>query len=199
MTDTGLHGIAIYNPALLSKDELKRNFIARSALLNNLMDSLKREKLGSAPQHRLIIGLRGMGKTTLLRRFALAVEEDATLNQQWLPLTFPEEQYNVSKLADLWLNSLDALGDMLETSGDTQAAEKLDELISSLPKNDSELICKTLLNEAKKHGKRLLLMIDNIDLIFDRLKDEQWALRETLQAQTDLLIIGGSSVPTAHL
>jgi len=54
---------------------------------------------------------------TLLRRIALAVNEDPELSTQWLPLTFPEEQYNISDLGDLWLNCLDALGDALEQSG----------------------------------------------------------------------------------
>jgi len=55
-----------------------------------------------------------MGKTTLLRRIALAVADDPKLAADWIPLTFPEEQYTVSTLADLWMNVLDALADRLE-------------------------------------------------------------------------------------
>ena len=65
--------MAIYNPALLKKDDLIGRFVARQPLLDRLVDDLRREMTGSVPQHRLIIGQRGFGKTTLLRRLAFAV------------------------------------------------------------------------------------------------------------------------------
>ncbi len=124
--DLSLHRPALYNPALWSRDEVKTYYIARQSLLTRLLDDLRRERPGSRPQHRLMLGLRGMGKSTLLRRLAVAVEDDAELTAQWLPLTFSEEQYNVGSLADLWLNCLDALGDLLEGRGRSVEAEQLD-------------------------------------------------------------------------
>ena len=181
--DTALHGVAIYNPDLLSRDALKRYFVGRRPLLERILAELKRERPEAIPQHRLILGQRGMGKTSLLRRLAVAVDEDPQLAEIWLPLTFPEEQYNVADLADLWLNCLDALGDALERAGDTDRAEALDTLIESLADADAETVLRALLDQARGLDRRLLLLLDNADLILQRLRNEHWALRETLQSE----------------
>lgn len=191
--DLPLHRPALYNPALWSRDEVKTYYIARQPLLTRLLDDLRRECPGSRPQHRLILGLRGMGKSTLLRRLAVAVEDDVELTAQWLPLTFPEEQYNIGSLADLWLNCLDALGDLLDGRGQSTEADRIDDIVANLARQDAEGTLQALLQAAKQLDRRLLLLFDNIDLILERLKDHHWDLRETLQSHTELLVMGASA------
>ena len=57
---------------------------------------------------------RGTGKTTLLLRLAAAIEDDQQLAKKCIPLRFPEEQYNVSRPSDFWMNAIDAIIDALE-------------------------------------------------------------------------------------
>lgn len=191
--DLPLHRPALYNPVLWSRDEVRIYYIARQPLLMRLLDDLRRERPASRPQHRLILGLRGMGKSTLLRRLAVAVEDDAELAGQWLPLTFPEEQYNVVTLADLWLNCLEALSDLLEERGQNTGAAEIDATVASLRRQDAEGALLALAQTAKRLQRRLLLLFDNIDLILDRLKGSHWALRETLQSHSEMLVIGASA------
>ena len=186
---------ALYNPALWSAAELRTYFVARTALLARLVDDLHRETPATPPQHRLILGMRGMGKSTLLRRLALAVSDDADLDASWLPLSFPEEQYNVANLADFWLNCLDALGDLLEARGEAAEVAAIDAEVERLTRGDSESALQALLRQAAKLNRRLILLVDNIDLIFERIKDKDWQLREALQAHPELLLIGASSRP----
>ena len=193
MTENGLRGIAVYNPDLLSPEELKRYFVARIPLLERIVGSLRRERSDRIPQHRLFLGQRGMGKTTLLRRLALAVEEDPELSTIWLPLVFPEEQYNIAGLADLWLNCLDAVSDALERSGREEEAHRLDERIHDLPRDDAEGVFRVLEEEAQSLDRRLLLLLDNADLVFDRLRKDHWTLREILQSKPSLLVYAASS------
>ena len=80
----------IFNPALLRKEDLVRGFVARQDLLERLLDDLRRVQPGTAPQHQLLIAQRGLGKTTLLRRLAFAIEDDPQLSRSWMPLVFPE-------------------------------------------------------------------------------------------------------------
>jgi len=44
----------------------------------------------------------------------------------------PEEQYNISRLSDFWMNCIDALTDALEQRGDHSGAVKLDTEVKDL-------------------------------------------------------------------
>lgn len=191
--DHALKRPVLYNPALWSRDEVRTYYVARPQLLARFVDDFRREQPGTRPQHRLILGQRGMGKSTLLRRLAIAVDDDTELAAAWLPLVFPEEQYNVATLADFWLNCLDALGDYLESHGRIAEMNAIDAEVERLDRKDCDGALLTLLRVAEKLGRRLLLLVDNIDLILDRLKDRDWALREALQQNPQLLLVGASS------
>ncbi|MEO1273459.1 MAG: ATP-binding protein, partial [Myxococcota bacterium] len=187
----------IYNPDLLSKEELIACFVARQNLLNRLLRDIHLEGDAGSPQHQIIVGRRGMGKTTLLRRLAYAIEDDPTLNQRWLPLTFREEQYNVVRLSDLWLNCIDSLSDRLEHQGDRTSAHALDSALDALPVGDDETLQRAALNlllaESRRLDRRLILLIDNLGMILSHLKSEDWRLREVLSDCERLLIIGASA------
>jgi tetratricopeptide (TPR) repeat protein len=180
---------AVYNSGLLCRHSLKYCFVARQDLLHSVLTDLQLEN----PPHRLLAGLHGMGKTTLLRRIALAIEEESALNDAWQPLTFPEEQYNVAHLADLWVNSLYAVIEILDQNGNKEAARQLENKIASLPKHDHASALNLLLEEADKNHKRLVMLIDNIDLILRRLKDARRHLWEILKTEPRIVIIGTSS------
>jgi DNA-binding MarR family transcriptional regulator len=194
-----LPGLAVYNPALLKKEDLIAQFVARQPLLNRLVEELRRCGGKGDCQHQLIVGPRGTGKTTLLRRLRYAIEDDADLSSRWVPLVFPEEQYNVSRLSDLWANCLDALGDALERLGRRDDADWLDEQIDKLPADDekrrAQAALDLLIGWAKKEDHGLVLLLDNSDLIFDRLKADHWAIREVLSGDNHLLFIGATSAP----
>ncbi len=187
--------LAIYNPALLKKEDLIRGFVARHALLERLLDDLRREQEGQTPQHHLLIGQRGLGKTTLLRRIAFAVEDDAGLNIAWIPLVFPEEQYNVAGLADFWLNCVDALSDALDRYGFREASRSLDLRVEKITGPDrSGPALHLLLEESARLNRRVLLLVDNLDIVLDRLKDqEEWEFRRVISQERQLHIMGASS------
>jgi len=45
----------------------------------------------------------------------------------------------------------------------------------------------------KREGKRLLLLLDNINLILDGLTEQQWSLRRTLQEAGGMMVIGAAA------
>ncbi|MCP4654605.1 MAG: tetratricopeptide repeat protein, partial [bacterium] len=145
----------------------------------------------------LLVAQRGMGKTMLLRRLHFAVEDDPELAAVWLPLAFPEEQYNVARLSDLWLNSIDALGDALERLGRGAEAERLDSELEALLDIEEERRSREtlalLIATAAGLERRLVLLIDNIDLIFERISEQAWALREILSEEPAILLVGASA------
>jgi tetratricopeptide (TPR) repeat protein len=192
-----LRGTALYNPHLHGKQELISLFVARRELLALLLEDLRSRSSGGSPQHHLIIGQRGMGKTMLLRRIAYAIEDDPSLGEVWLPLTFPEEQYNIARLSDFWLNCTDALSDLLEIRGRHDEAEELDEKAEALRRVEEERRAQEalalLVGTAKRLGRRLVLLVDNVDLVFERIKNQEWGFREILASEPNLLLIGASA------
>jgi tetratricopeptide (TPR) repeat protein len=193
----GLHGVAVYNPDLLAKHELVSLFVARRPLLDRLIRDLH-DETGGVAQHHLIVGRRGMGKTTLLRRLRYAIEDDPELDARWVPLVFPEEQYNVASLSDFWLNCVDALADALESRGRREALAAIDEQVAAIAGIVDEAerrasALSLLLSLADRIARRMVLLVDNLDLVFARFTQEDWALRETLSRERRLLLIGATS------
>ena len=189
-----LRGVAIYNPALLSKEELIAQFIARKPLLETILNDLRKQ---DRLDHRILIGPRGMGKTTLLRRIQFAVEDEPVLSKRWIALPFPEEQYNLARLSDFYLNCIDALGDALVHLGRTGEAEGLDRLRDALPDGNEDVraegALKLLLATANRLERRLILLIDNLEMVLDRLAPWEWKLRELLGHDARLCVIGASA------
>ncbi|WP_374089101.1 tetratricopeptide repeat protein [Methylomicrobium lacus] len=198
-----------YNPHLWCGDELRSIFVARMRELEDIVARIRGTELGRAPQHLLITGARGMGKSTLLHRIALAVADDAELSRQWLPLVLPEEQYTVATLADLWLNVLGVLADTLEGKGASPTElNRLDQDVARIKRlvpaaQEAEALA-LLLDWVKRDGRRLLLLIDSTDQLFGSLssgeaKAEQasgstqlWRLRNALTHSPELFWIGSS-------
>ena len=96
----------LYNPAQLTPDELKASFVARGETLEEMLRLLREQTPGRPCQHMMLIGPRGMGKTTLGLRFLHAVEETPELAAIWQPVPFHEESYGIGDLADFWLAAL---------------------------------------------------------------------------------------------
>jgi DNA-binding Lrp family transcriptional regulator len=186
--------IRLFNPDLLSKEDLLRGFIARQELLDRLLDDFRRTGVSGTAQHQLLLGQRGSGKTTLLRRLAYAIEDDATLSQTWRALVFPEEQYNIANLGNFWLNCLGALSDSWERQGNEAESERLDKRIEAIANSKSDDALQTLLDESQRIGKRLVLLVDNFDQVFDRIGEkEEWTFRRILQEHKEICLVGASS------
>lgn len=196
--------LAIYNPAILKDSDFLAGFVARRETADDIIKRLRDITPRSLAKHRLILGQRGMGKTSLLRRIALAVRDDEGLAEILLPLTFREEQYNVHNLHTFWCNCLDALGDHFERSEQPDKAAEVDRQVAGLTRakrgpaseDEGEEALTTLKTWSKREGKRILLLIDNIDLILDGLARQHWILRRTLQEQGSIIVIGAA---TAYL
>jgi Flp pilus assembly protein TadD len=178
----------------LSKTEALAQFHARQAAYLSLMDLLREER----PSHVLIIGTRGMGKTTLLQRVCYGVEEDAGLNSRYLVLAFPEEQYNVNRLHHFLLNTVDALADAMERLQNKRVLAQVEayaDLVGKrTPEEIEEQVPRFLAEIGQQMQKDFLLLVDNADRLFEMIEDrQQWQLRELLSSRRDLTFFGATT------
>ncbi|MEI6756587.1 MAG: hypothetical protein FDX18_03500 [Chlorobium sp.] len=177
-----------YNPAFLEGEELIENFVVRQVDFRMIIRVI-RENTVASNQHVLIIGPRGSGKTNLVRRVALEVGRDEELNKACYPLIFAEESYNAVSAADFWL---EALFHLAEQTGEERRMQSYNELRRDPDEQRlGERALWQLLDFADKIGKRILLVVENLDMLLSEFSDKQeaWKLRHTLMNEPRLMLL----------
>ena len=180
---------AKYNPAFLSEERLVESFVARHAELSLILGILK-ENIGQASnQHLLILGQRGIGKTTLALRVAAEVQRDHELKDAWFPLIFAEESYQVATPGEFWL---EAIFHLAEKTDDERWKRVYNELKGEADEiRLRERALAQLMDYTDSIGKRLLLIVENLDMLLaDQMGTEDaWALRHTLQNEPRIMML----------
>jgi len=179
-----------YNPGVLDDEELIRCFVVRNESLDLILEAL-RDNASSpcANRHLLIVGPRGSGKTMLVRRVAAEVRKDPVYGSHWFPLVFGEEAYPVSTPGEFWLEALFHLGDQ---AGDARWGSAAEELRKELDEQRlRERALGQLLDFAEDRGKRLLLVVENLNMLCEQITQEAaWDLRHTLTNERRLMLLG---------
>ncbi len=189
MSLTKFSSPSIYNPANQPAEEIISNFVVRLKEFEELFNAIKNDKMKKPPQHFIIQGQRGYGKTTLLLRINLEIKNDPELNTWLIPVMFDEETYSVHTLAKLWEEVIDILESEESFEG---LSDKVDSLYDKeLPEEE---IFNLLIKSLKKQNKKLVLLLDNFgDMIEKFEKKEIQRLREVLMTNSYIRVIGASS------
>ena len=184
----------LYNPAHLTPDELKDSFVARQDTLAEMLRVIGEQTPGHPCQHMMLIGPRGMGKTTLGLRFLYAIEDDPELSERWQPVAFHEESYGIVNLADFWIH---ALRHLTRATGESRWEERAE----ALTKDERDLeraaayALAELMDFSRERGKRLILFVENLDAVIGQIHDEReiHGLRATLIERPEILLLGSAN------
>lgn len=185
--------LILYQNANSSPVAIKRNFVVRKAEFHRIIDTLMSKEADDPLQHELILGWRGSGKSTLLRRIQIEIDENQRLQEKYLAINLAEEQNAIYRLSDLWFNVLEELMIRLEHPLSLTTFDQFDS-----DQAYSRYLFGNINTLLVAHGKKAVLLIDNIDQIFDNLTDNGHLLREMLINYNNLQIIGGSTVINEH-
>ncbi len=185
-----------FNPGFLTDQELVDSFCVRVPEFEMLVETL-RESTGSSNPHQLVVGPRGTGKTTLLLRVAVEVRRDPELRAAWLPIIFPEESYEIATCGEFWMQCLAHLASQApQVGGGTDLARALAEVRNE--QDDQRLAARCLgavLDFARQEDKRLLLIVESLNMLFDDINDPDvgWQLRHTLQNEKRIFLLASAT------
>ena len=191
-----------YNPGFLSDDELVASFCVRTSEFESIVEML-RECTGSSNPHQIVIGPRGSGKTSLLLRVAAEVRRNTGLSSGFFPIVFAEESYEVATAGEFWLECLSRLAAQASCrEGDPNLRRTYEELRTI--HDDwtlAERCLVTLLDFSDREGKRLVLMVENLNMMFRDMADADagWRLRKLLQIESRIMLIATATSRFAEI
>jgi len=185
--------LTLYQAANSSPEAVKRNFLIRIAEFELIVSDLRRKKPSDPLQHELILGRRGSGKSTLLRRIQIEIDEDTELAKQFIAINLAEEQASIYRLSDLWFEVLQELMTRLNSPLRLRDFDEFDNNQAY-----SRYLYAEIHQLLQSSGKRIVLLLDNLDRILQNFDDDGHLLRETLLNYNDLQIIGGSTRMDEH-
>ena len=191
-----------YNPGFLTDDELVTTFCVRTSEFESIAETL-RENVGNSNQHLIVIGPRGSGKTSLLLRVAGEVRRNRELSSRLFPITFAEESYEVGTCGEFWLECLDRLARQVpqaESAADLRRTWE-DLRVVQDDRSLAERCLGALLDFADHIGKRLVLLVENLNMMLGDMMDRDagWRLRKTLQTEPRIIWLGSATSRFAEI
>lgn len=185
-----------FNPGTFQTDgEVIRQFVVRELELNIVLNVLRDNVDSPSCQHILVVAPRGRGKTMLLARIAAELRIGDELSQRLLPVRFMEESQEVLDIADFWLETLFHLS--REIAGrDPDLARELRAVHEDLATRwRGEFLAEraraAVLDASDRLCRKLVLMVENLQtLCADADEDFGWQLRETLQTEPQIILLG---------
>ncbi|MCP4004001.1 MAG: AAA family ATPase [bacterium] len=178
-----------YNPGIRGDQELIDGFVVRHHHLELILEVL-RENTAASNQHLLVVGPRGSGKTTLVRRVAAEIRRVPDLKANWYPIVFAEESYLISSPGEFWLEALFHLADQTQDDRWSRAYQELRE-----ERDEARLRQRTLaqlMDFAAETEKRILMIVENMNMLLgEQIKGSgDWDLRHTLLNEPRVMLLG---------
>ena len=158
------YGQMSYDPWETPPEERKARFVGREALLDRLLTGIAEQEGHKTVQHYLLLGPRGIGKTSILLTVRDRVRESAALSARWFCVQLREEEYFIRTLRDLLELVLRALAEEENLPDAAEVAERVHQ--EKWEERSLAVAVEGLRNLASRRGRRILLLIDNFDRLF---------------------------------
>lgn len=141
----------LFNPRMADRETLEATFVARHALLDQLLDDLRSDVAAPSRRQWLIVGPRGSGKSHLLELVSRRLQDEG-----WRVVRLPEEHYRVRDLATL----LEQIARSLHVLPDLDPGAAVDTVIDR---------CADAIRQVDRDsGGRLVVILENLGALLQR-------------------------------
>ncbi|MDR6563286.1 MULTISPECIES: hypothetical protein [unclassified Arcicella] len=185
----------LFNPPQKDPKILKAEFVVRTAIFEQIFADIQSDTMQKPPQHYMLLGQRGMGKTTMLLRLKYAIEDDATLNTWLLPIVFNEEQYSMPDLASFFEHIAKLLAEdhpQYEKLLDTMRVHEYEE---DYEQKAYEILVACL----KENQQKIIVFHDNFGQFLEKIgKISTHRLRNILMNSSEIRLVGASATLLEH-
>ena len=158
-----------FTPSLTDSNDLKKISVGRVELVRDCIESIKSTR---GTRQILFVGSNGMGKSHILSLIFNDLHDSTNIEM----IRLAEEEYLISSLDDL-------------------CRRILDDLNSPYDGDNAVLYCRTMLNELKNNGRKVVLFVENIQSLFEQISPDLGKLRSIIQSDQSLHIIGTATEP----
>lgn len=192
--------ISRFTPSLQPREALEATFVEREPIAQRLLETIRESALTATKHHTLVVGPRGIGKTHLVSLIYHRVRGMEDLRDHLRIAWLREEEWGIDSFFELLRRVFIALRDEY---GQDEVKSLLEEF-HRMPRDRLEAIAADRL-KSLLGGRTLLVLAENLDDIFDGLKESgQKALRAYLQENpywtilaTAQSLFGGVSLQTS--
>jgi len=166
-----------YSPENMSEDILRKLFVGREKLLEDLVKEIGNAAKNKTPRFYLVVGPRGIGKSHFLTLLYYEIEHK--LPSLLIPVKLAEEEYSVYRASDLFVRILEEYFEKYskgtpEDISDILSLEQEDEILYAAVEKLKQI--------SKQDGKRYIIFVENLHELFKQLeKEELHKLRSIFQ------------------
>ncbi|KAB8334815.1 tetratricopeptide repeat protein, partial [Scytonema tolypothrichoides VB-61278] len=177
-----------FTPSLMTPETLEAIFVQRHHLADYLVELIRESALTANKHFRLLLGMRGIGKTHMITLMYHRVSNMEDLQDKLVIAWLREEEWGIESFLDLLLRIFRALQKEYPAEYNAKLNQQVEALYQLSPQ-EAELQAAALLREFV--GKRtLLLLMENLDDVFNGLGDiGQKQLRAYIQNYSFLTIL----------
>lgn len=158
-----------FTPDLMTAEELSAITVGRAGLIEDIIQKLDTAAAKGVNVYLVLIGPRGIGKTHTL----LTIYRHFQNSNNILPIRLSEEEYSVTTVVDLFKRMLEVLNVTYEGS-------------------DIEGETIKYLKSVKANGRLPLLIVDNLQMLFEQIRLELPKLRSILQTHNLFSILSSA-------
>ena len=159
-----------FTPGMIPEKDLVAASVGRERLIRDVVGTLRHAASGGSTAHILLVGPRGIGKTNTILRLQADLKKCPELDVARLS----EEEYSISSTNDLLFRILEEAG-------------------VGPDRDDVEAQAVSAFADMKKRGKSLVVVAENLQMVFAQMSADMPKLRSFLQEHEPFCIVGSAT------